>query len=226
MSEQIQLFKFEQNNVRILNINNGPWFVGKDVAGILGYGNSRQALKVHVDEEDKGVTKCDTPGGKQSLTIINESGMYSLILSSKLPTAKKFKHWVTGEVLPQIRKKGAYATDSKKIEILEENAKTRKAELLYKIANKTKSKKLFYKAAELITGEKVKPEEDKNYHTSSELAEMFETTAPRIDHIADTLSLKNRDVFGKWVINKTGYPEWLYTKKAIEKIDQYGFFIK
>lgn len=92
MSEQIQLFKFEQNNVRILNINNGPWFVGKDVAGILGYGNSRQALKVHVDEEDKGVTKCDTPGGKQNLTIINESGMYSLILSSKLPTAKKFKH--------------------------------------------------------------------------------------------------------------------------------------
>ncbi len=85
-----------------------PWFVGKDVAEALGYSNSRKALLDHVDEEDKGVTKRDTLGGKQPITIINESGLYSLILSSKLPSAKEFKRWVTSEVLPQIRKTGGY----------------------------------------------------------------------------------------------------------------------
>ena len=81
------------------------------MAEILGYTNSRQALKNHVDEDDKGVSKCDTPGGKQDLVIINESGLYSLILSSKLPQAKEFKCWVTSEVLPTIRKHGMFATD-------------------------------------------------------------------------------------------------------------------
>lgn len=96
--------------LRSMMINNEPWFVGKDVADILGYSNSRKAIADHVDEEDKGVTKCDTLGGIQDLVVINESGLYSLILSSKLPAAKKFKHWVTSEVLPSIRKKG-YAVD-------------------------------------------------------------------------------------------------------------------
>lgn len=85
-----------------------PWFIGKEVASILGYSNVRDALSKHVDDEDKGVAKRDTPGGAQKMTIINESGLYSLILSSKLPTAKKFKHWVTSEVLPAIRKTGGY----------------------------------------------------------------------------------------------------------------------
>lgn len=88
--------------------NGQPWFIGKEVASILGYTNSRKALNDHVDAEDKGVTKRDTPGGKQAVTIINESGLYSLILSSKLPGAKRFKHWVTSEVLPAIRKTGGY----------------------------------------------------------------------------------------------------------------------
>lgn len=95
-------------NIRTLTVNGEPWFVGKDVAEILGYTNSRKAIADHVDEEDKGVTNCDTLGGTQTMTIINESGLYSLILSSKLPTAKKFKHWVTSEVLPAIRRTGAY----------------------------------------------------------------------------------------------------------------------
>ena len=101
----------EFGSIRTVEINNEPWFVGKDVAEILGYGNPRQALKTNVDDEDKGVHQMDTLGGNQSLTIINESGLYSLILSSKLPNAKRFKHWVTSEVLPAIRKHGMYATD-------------------------------------------------------------------------------------------------------------------
>lgn len=97
-------------NIRATIINNEPFFVGKDVAEDLGYTNSRKALSDHVDQEDKGVTICDTLGGKQEMTVINESGVYALIFSSKLPKAKEFKHWVTSEVLPTIRKHGAYAT--------------------------------------------------------------------------------------------------------------------
>ena len=95
-------------NIRGLEINGEPWLVGRDVAKVLGYKNISDALKKHVDEEDKGVAKCDTLGGAQEMTVINESGFYSLVLRSKLPEAKKFKRWVTSEVLPQIRKTGGY----------------------------------------------------------------------------------------------------------------------
>ena len=98
----------EFGELRTVEIDGEPWFVGKDVAEALGYSNARKAVLVHVDAEDKGVTKWDTLGGTQQMTIINESGLYSLILSSKLPSAKEFKHWVTSEVLPSIRKNGAY----------------------------------------------------------------------------------------------------------------------
>ena len=102
----------EFGKVRTVVINNEPWFIGKDVAMALGYSNPRKALNDHVDSEDKGVTKCDTLGGAQEMTVINESGVYALIFGSKLPTAKKFKHWVTSEVLPDIRKHGLYAKQS------------------------------------------------------------------------------------------------------------------
>lgn len=95
-------------DVRIVEQEGEPWFVGKDVATALGYKNSRQALATNVDSDDRGVQEMDTPSGTQEMTIINESGLYSLILGSKLPTAKEFKRWVTGEVLPAIRKHGGY----------------------------------------------------------------------------------------------------------------------
>nr|DAS84006.1 MAG TPA: repressor domain protein [Caudoviricetes sp.] len=109
---KMQIFKNDNFGlVRTLEINGEPWFVGKDIAVVLGYSNTRDALSKHVDNEDKGVAECDTLGGSQELTVINESGLYSLILSSKLPTAKAFKRWVTSEVLPAIRKHGLYATE-------------------------------------------------------------------------------------------------------------------
>ena len=108
----LQIFAFEgTDEIRTLLINDEPYFVGKDVADALGYKNTRDALSKHVDEEDKGVANRDTLGGKQDLTIINESGLYSLIFKSQLPSAKKFKRWVTNEVLPTIRKHGMYATE-------------------------------------------------------------------------------------------------------------------
>ena len=113
MENKLQIFDNpEFGDIRAIVKDNQPWFVGKDIAEILKYSNSRKALIDHVDEDDKGVTKCDTLGGTQEMTVINESGLYSLILGSKLPTAKKFKHWVTSEVLPQIRQTGGYIPTS------------------------------------------------------------------------------------------------------------------
>ena len=106
---EIQIFKHEKfGDIRTINKNGEPWFVGKDVASVLGYKKTADAIAMRVDPEDKGVGKLQTPGGNQQVIIINESGLYSLILSSKLPQAKEFKRWVTNEVLPQIRKTGGY----------------------------------------------------------------------------------------------------------------------
>lgn len=114
MSE-LQIFNFNGTDIRTLTIDNEPYFVGKDVAEVLGYKKPENAVANHVDEEDKTTTLIQGTGSnyKSKTVIVNESGLYSLILSSKLPTAKKFKHWVTSEVLPAIRKHGGYLTDEK-----------------------------------------------------------------------------------------------------------------
>lgn len=134
----LQLFNFEGNNVRTLKVDDEPRFVAKDVAKILGYSRTADAVRTHVDPEDKGVGEIQTPGGKQKLQIINESGLYSLILSSKMPNAKRFKRWVTSEVLPAIRKHGAYMTDEKAFDVV--NNKNGLADLLQQAADQLKEK--------------------------------------------------------------------------------------
>lgn len=107
---ELQIFNNpEFGEIRSIEVDGVVWFVGKDIAQILGYKNTRQALSTNVDSEDRGVQNLDTPSGMQEMTVINESGLYSLVMSSKLPGAKRFKKWVTSEVLPSIRKTGAYA---------------------------------------------------------------------------------------------------------------------
>lgn len=139
MDSNLQLFAFEGSQVRALEIKNEPWFVGKDVANILGYKKARNAIAQHVDDEDKKEAPIQgTLGGTQSMTIINESGLYSLILSSKMPNAKKFKHWVTSEVLPTIRKHGAYMTDEKAFDVV--HNKNGLADLLQQAADQLKQK--------------------------------------------------------------------------------------
>ena len=109
MKTNIQIFTNEVfGEVRTCQVNNEIMFVGKDVAQALGYSDSNKAIRIHVDDEDKGGAVLSTPGGNQKVIFINESGLYSLILSSKLPQAKAFKRWVTSEVLPSIRKTGHY----------------------------------------------------------------------------------------------------------------------
>ena len=107
---ELQIFNNpEFGSIRTVEIDGEPWLVGKDVAAALGYSNPRDALAVHVDEEDKSAVAIHDGSQNRNMTIINESGLYSLVLSSKLPGAKKFKRWVTAEVLPSIRKTGGYA---------------------------------------------------------------------------------------------------------------------
>lgn len=116
----LQIFQNDEfGQIRTLTINEEPWFVGKDVALSLGYSNPRKAIIDHVDDDDKGVTNRDTLGGTQQIVIINESGLYSLIFGSKLDSAKRFKRWVTSEVLPTIRKTGSYSTKVSQTDILQ-----------------------------------------------------------------------------------------------------------
>lgn len=115
---ELQIFKNESfGEVRTMIIDNEPWFVGKDVAEVLGYTNPQKALRDHIDDEDKTLNELFTVNGTKGI-LINESGLYSLIVSSKLPKAKEFKRWVTSEVLPSIRKHGAYMTAEKLEEVI------------------------------------------------------------------------------------------------------------
>ena len=120
MSSELTIFESaEFGSIRAVEIDSTPYFVGKDVAEVLGYSNTRDALAKRVDNEDKldGVAICDSIGREQTPILINESGLYSLILSSKLPKAKECKHWVTSEVLPSIRKTGTYSKKSANSEL-------------------------------------------------------------------------------------------------------------
>lgn len=152
----LQIFKFNGADVRTVLIDGEPYFVGKDVAEVLGYAKPRNAIRNHVDDEDKKVELVNlsqTPQnrvnvnnsqvsqnatGYQNIDLITESGVYSLIFGSKLPTAKKFKHWVTSEVLPAIRQHGAYMTDEKAFDVV--NNKSGLADLLQQAADQLKQK--------------------------------------------------------------------------------------
>lgn len=109
---EIQVWNYESSEVRTVQVNGEPWFVGKDVATVLGYSNTRDAIARHVDEEDKAGVGIHDGSQMREVVVVNESGLYSLVLSSKLPNAKKFKRWVTSEVLPSIRKHGSYSVQS------------------------------------------------------------------------------------------------------------------
>ena len=118
MTNEVQVFNFENSEIRTTVIDDTPYFVGKDVAKTLGYKDTVNAIKSHVDDEDKRGWQITTPSGNQNMTVVTESGVYALIFGSKLPSAKKFKRWVTNDVLPDIRKHGAYLSNDKIEEIL------------------------------------------------------------------------------------------------------------
>ena len=203
MANELQVFENpEFGTVRTIIKNGEPYFVGKDVASILGYTAERNAIAAHVDEEDKLTHRFSASGQNREMTIINESGLYSLILSSKLPAAKKFKRWVTSEVLPSIRKTGGYnvkhddALQSKRVEIMERNARTRAANLLLKIAERTNIPEYKAvcnaKAAEMVAGEMILPlpVAERRTYSATEIGAMFGVSANKIGKLANMHKLK------------------------------------
>ena len=216
MKNAVQIFEnAEFGRVRTIEVKGSPYFVGKDVAEILGYSNPQKAIRDHVDDEDRTVNDSFTVNGTKGL-LINESGLYSLILSSKLPTAKKFKRWVTSEVLPAIRKTGSYksrkddAMQEKRIDIMERNARTRAANLLLKIAERTRIQEYKEvcnaKAAEMVTGTPILPlpVAERRTYSAKEIGAMFGVSAHKIGKLANAHHLKTA-VYGKLFYSKSEY---------------------
>ena len=213
MKNNIVAFKYNEQQVRTIEKNGEPWFVGKDVAEILGYSDTAQAVRTHIDNEDKGVVEMTTPGGKQPVTIINESGLYSLILSSKLPTAKEFKHWVTSEVLPSIRKTGEYKitpAQQNRLDIMERNSRAREASLWLRISAQVKSDT--YRqvcasyASTVLAGREVipLPQTTQHHYSATEIGEMFGISKQAIGNLANKYGMKT-DEYGSWYHDKSPY---------------------
>ncbi|MBR4641598.1 MAG: hypothetical protein IKO74_02610 [Selenomonadaceae bacterium] len=163
MENIVQLFENEEFGlVRVVMIDGVPWLVGKDVATALGYKDTDQALRNHVDDEDKLTRQINGSGQRRNMTVINESGFYSLVFSSELDGAKTFKHWVTSEVLPAIRKTGGYSVDgdqTAKTNIRWERLNLQRGIELRKTAKTVKDpnvkQALLVEAANLIAGKEI-----------------------------------------------------------------------
>lgn len=230
MKNNIVAFHYEEQQVRTIEKNGEPWFVGKDVADILGYTDTAQAVRKHIDDEDKGVVEMTTPGGKQNMVIINESGLYSLILSSKLPTAKKFKRWVTSEVLPSLRKTGEYKitpAQQNRLDIMERNSRAREASLWLRISAQVKSDT--YRqvcasyASTVLAGREVipLPPSPQHHYSATELGEMFGVSKQSIGNLANKHGMKTSE-YGAWYHDKSPYSAkevdvFKYNDRAVER---------
>lgn len=232
---EIQIFNNpEFGEIRTLEINNEPWFVGKDVAAILGYQNASKALIDHVDDDDKLNNETLSSLGQRGGWLINESGLYSLILSSKLPSAKSFKNWVTSEVLPSIRKTGSYTAKpvdelkAKRLEIMERNATARQAKVMLEFAKMGLSQAsielLANGATMLMTGKKLLPEPVvEETFSATEVGKQFGISANKVGRIAEANGLKC-DKYGIRVLDtaKSGkqVPTFRYNKNGVERIKE------
>lgn len=214
MKNELKIFENEAfGKVRVIEKNNEPWFVGKDVAGILGYSDLNKAVSMHVDKEDKKLNDKTSPSfGQRGATLINESGLYSLILSSKLPAAKKFKRWVTSEILPAIRKTGSYSVNqdikAKEVEARLNNSRARVASTFLKVAQMTDLLEYKHicqqKAAEVLSGVPLLPMQAINENTLSadEVGKELGISGNMVGRIANQHNLKTAE-YGKYFYDKS-----------------------
>jgi prophage antirepressor-like protein len=213
MKNELKIFENEAfGKVRVIEKNNEPWFVGKDVAEVLGYSNPRKALSDHVKGNHKGVTNCDTLGGKQQLTIIDEAGLYSLVLRSKLPAAEAFQEWVVAEVIPSIRKTGSYSVNqdikAKEVEARLNNSRARVASTFLKVAQMTDISEYKHicqqKAAEVLSGVPLLPMQAINENTLSadEVGKELGISGNMVGRIANQHNLKTAE-YGKYFYDKS-----------------------
>lgn len=213
MKNELKIFENEAfGKVRVIEKNNEPWFVGKDVAEILGYSDTFGALKKHVDQEDRQNCQNSSFESNRGLTIINESGLYALILSSKLPVAKQFKRWVTSEILPMIRKTGSYSVNqdmrSKEVEARLNNSRARVASTFLKVAQMTDLLEYKHicqqKAAEVLSGVPLLPMQSINENTLSadEVGRELGISGNMVGRIANQHNLKTAE-YGKYFYDKS-----------------------
>ena len=238
---ELKIFENEEfGQIRMIMIDKEPYFVGKDVAEILGYTNPQKAIRDHVDEEDKTLNESFTVNGTKGV-LINESGLYSLILSSKLPTAKQFKRWVTSEVLPTIRKQGYYTADNNKndetkakllrAEAMVINAKNRAFNTIMKsIDNKQLSPiavQVFgLKGLESVFGVEVGnllPKTEKTY-SATEVGNMLGISAVKVGRLANANGLKTAE-YGVYVMDKSKYStkeveNFRYNDKGVKALQE------
>lgn len=206
----IQLFSNPDfGEIRSVQIDSEPWFVGSDIASVLGYSNVRDAIAKHVDDEDKATVAIHDGRQSRNMTVINESGVYALIFGSKLPKAKEFKHWVTADVLPQIHRTGAYSINPQSqttLDIQLLNARTMNANvyvnLLQHIDTKSKSYKsvLMACAANTAAGQLVLPLPKCDFgktYSATDVGRILGISKQKVGRIANEYGLKTDD-FGQW----------------------------
>lgn len=225
-------------DIRTVEQAGGIWFVGKDVAEALGYSNPSNAVISHVDDEDKLRTQIRYAGQNREVSIINESGLYSLVLSSKLPSAKAFKRWITSEVIPSIRKTGSYNKPSKQPTTQQEqrakamllNAQSRQCKLWLRLAETTDLPDYKHicqqKAAEVLAGSPVLPMQkaEKKTLSATEIGKILGITAHKVGMLANKFALKS-DAYGKYFYDKSPNSNkqvetFRYYEDAVEKFKE------
>jgi len=236
--QELQIFKNEEfGEVRIIILDDEPYFVGKDIADALGYCDTDQAIRKHVEKEDKLTRQIDGRGQKRNMTVINESGMYALIFGSELESAKRFKHWVTSEVLPSLRKTGSYEMPKKqssedRTRIMEMNARSRMAQTYMKLAqvdtlSSTYKNVLVSQASEVLAGKRIIPlpeVQQRKAYSAKEIGEMFGISANKVGRIANQHRLKTAP-FGEFRRDKSRYSShecdtWVYFDTAIPEFER------
>ena len=247
MKNEIQIFKSDEfGQVRTTTINGEPWFALKDVCNAFGEQNYRRVAQ-RIDDEEKGVSQIDTPGGTQSMTVVNEAGLYSALFAMQPEKARgvseeyvrkrqeqlrKFKRWVTSEVLPSIRKTGSYTVDplqKQRLEVDLNNSRANVAALWLEIGSlatpEYKQVCSSYASSVLAGGKEVIPLPEckiDRYYSAAEIADALGITANRVGKIANQHGLKTAE-YGKWFFDKSPYSNkevqtFRYTRKAVDAI--------
>ena len=229
MEDKLQIFNnVEFGQIRTVIKDNVVWFVGKDVAEALGYSDTNKAVAMHVDEEDKQLNdKTSSSFGQRGATIINESGLYSLVLSSKLPSAKKFKRWVTSEILPSIRKTGSYIVKKNQNDRARRlKAENDRAKLWLELSEKTNRERVKQISeaytANTLAGQRVLelPKVEKMTYSAEDIGKIFGVSASKIGRIANKHHLKTKE-YGDYFMDKARYANkevqtFRYYENAIE----------
>ena len=239
MERALQVFVYNGESIRTISIDGEPYFVGKDVATVLGYKNPQEAVREHVDEEDKGVSEILTPGGKQKMPVINESGMYALIFASKLPEAKNFKHWVTHEVLPSIRRTGSYSVSNtispEEFELKRDALNLERAKFINSMIENPpfpmtpETKTVFgHECFKLAAGHSylaMLPECTDKWYTAGEIGAELGLSANKVGRIAKAHGIKapegESNEYGRWIFSKSQYSSrevssFIYTEAGLE----------